>query len=154
MFDMVAVSGALVHTFGRLGCYMAGCCYGKVCKPAWYSLTFTDKHSSVPNELLNHPMYPTQLMDSFWIFCILITLLVLRKKKLFTGRIFLIYAMLYAIGRFIIEYFRGDEDRGYMFKGIMSHSQFISLLIIPACIAIWWFLNQQKAKTDKSTLNS
>jgi phosphatidylglycerol:prolipoprotein diacylglycerol transferase len=74
------------------------------------------------------------------------------KKKQFEGQLFLIYIILYAIGRAINEHFRGDEDRGYLFGGLLSYSQFIAIVLIIISAAIWYKksrnLNQEAIKAD------
>ena len=64
------------------------------------------------------------------IFTILAFLFMLKRHQRFDGQLFFAYIMLYAVGRGIIELFRGDEERGYIIEGVLSHSQFISILII------------------------
>ncbi len=133
-FDVLAIVGPIIHSFGRIGCFMAGCCHGKACD-SWLGVTFT--HPDSLAEPLNTPLYPTQLFDILVNMIILITVLLVRKKQQFAGQLFLIYLIMYGVGRSIVEIYRGDEARGFLFGGALSHSQFIALLIIAACSFFW-----------------
>lgn len=127
MLDVMAVVTCIVHMFGRIGCFMAGCCYGK---PTISSLavTFTDEACQAP---LNTPLVPTQLLEAGYIFLVMIFLLVIKSRfQKFYGQLFLLYLILYAIGRSVLEIFRGDVARGFIIDGYLSHSQFIALIII------------------------
>ncbi|ELR69308.1 Prolipoprotein diacylglyceryl transferase [Fulvivirga imtechensis AK7] len=125
MLDIMAITTCIVHFFGRLGCFMAGCCHGI----EWHgplAVVFSDSACLAP---LNTPLHPTQLYSALMILSILIGLHFLKSKKKFEGQLFLTYLMVYAIGRSVIEVFRGDVSRGFVVEGYLSHSQFISLLI-------------------------
>jgi phosphatidylglycerol:prolipoprotein diacylglycerol transferase len=131
MLDVMAVVTCIVHGFGRIGCFMAGCCYGTETHAAW-GVVFTNPACQA--NPLNTPLHPTQVYEGAFIFSLLGLLLFLRKSKSFDGQLFLIYLMVYATGRGIIELFRGDINRGFLIEGILSNSQFISLLIIGVAI--------------------
>lgn len=127
MLDVMAVVTCIVHIFGRIGCFFAGCCYGK---PTTGSLgiTFTDKACQAP---LNTPLVPTQLLEAGFIFLVMLFLLSIKSKfQKFYGQLFLLYLILYAIGRSVLEIFRGDVARGFIIDGYLSHSQFIALLVV------------------------
>ena len=132
--DILAFAGPIVHSFGRIGCFLAGCCHGKVCDSP-LGVTFTDSDSLAA--IKNQPLYPTQLFDITVNVIILITVLSIQKKKQFEGKLFLIYLMMYGIGRSIVELFRGDESRGFLFGGLLSHSQFIAICIIAISLWVW-----------------
>lgn len=127
MLDVMAVVTCIVHIFGRIGCFFAGCCYGK---PTTGSLgiTFTDKACQAP---LNTPLVPTQLLEAGFIFLVMLFLLSIKSKfQKFYGQLFLLYLILYATGRSVLEIFRGDAARGFIIDGYLSHSQFIALLVV------------------------
>ena len=121
---------ALGYMVGRLGCLMAGCCYGKPTTVAW-AVTFTDPAANFNvGTPLNVALHPTQLYESAAGLVILVALLLLEKRPgHFAGRTFWSFAFLYAVLRFIIEFYRGD-DRGLVFNAI-STSQFISIVLAP-----------------------
>jgi phosphatidylglycerol:prolipoprotein diacylglycerol transferase len=127
--DMFAPGIALGHVIGRLGCLMAGCCYGLPTNVPW-AITFTDPFAAANvGTPLNQALHPTQLYEAAAELLILVFLLTTeRKGRTYPGRTFWGYMLLYAVSRFIIEFYRGDE-RG-MIMG-WSTSQFISLILAP-----------------------
>jgi phosphatidylglycerol---prolipoprotein diacylglyceryl transferase len=127
--DMFAPGIALGHVIGRLGCLMAGCCFGKPTSVPW-AITFTDPFAAANvGTPLNTPLHPTQLYEAGAELLILVLLLATeRKGRYFPGRTFWGYMFLYAVSRFIIEFYRGDE-RGLIMG--FSTSQFISLVLAP-----------------------
>lgn len=138
MMDLIGIGGAMVHAFGKIGCFLAGCCHGKVCHQAW-GVVF--HHPQTHAEPRGVALYPVQLWDAVIIFAAVGFMLWLKPRKQFAGQLFLIYGMWYAAGRFATEYFRGDEERGYLFNGALSHSQFIAIwvFIISLGLYIWRF---------------
>src|SRR5713101_47491 len=138
--DVFAPGIALGHVIGRFGCLFAGCCYGKPTSEPW-GITFTDPFAAANvGTPLGTPLHPTQLYEAGAELLILIVLLVTeRKGKPFAGRTFWLYMLLYAVSRFIIEFYRGDE-RGTV--GIFSTSQFISIILAPLAIAMLVYLGR------------
>lgn len=131
-FDLVAPSIALAQGIGRLGCFSAGCCYGKEVHNFPLAVTFKISEYA-PN---NVPLYPTQLMSSFGNFLIAVALLIFASKERKDGKVAGLYMILYSIGRFIIEFFR-DDPRGNV--GILSTSQFICIFVLIGGIIIYNF---------------
>ncbi len=127
MLDTIAISGTIVHFFGRLGCFNAGCCHGTPYNGI-FSVIFSDPVCMA--KPLNTPLHPTQLYSAFSILVIFMVLVILNKRKKFHGEIFLTYVMLYAIARGILEIFRGDYARGYILENTLTHSQFISIILL------------------------
>lgn len=144
MLDVMAAVTCIVHGFGRIGCFMAGCCYG-LPTDGFLSVVFTSPVCQA--EPLNTPLYPTQLFEATFIFSLLILLFVLKKKKQFDGQLFLIYLMVYAAGRAILELFRGDMERGFLINKVLSNSQFISILVISVALYFYLRLNRNKKIT-------
>jgi phosphatidylglycerol:prolipoprotein diacylglycerol transferase len=118
--DIMAPALAIGHATGRIGCFFAGCCYGKACDLPW-AVTFTSPDSLSP---VNIPLHPTQLYAAAANLIIFIILWLLRSRKKFDGQIFWIYVLLYGISRSVIEIFRGDF-RGDLVFGVLSISQAI-----------------------------
>ena len=140
--DVFAPGIALGHAVGRLGCLMAGCCYGRPTDVPW-AVTFTspEAHANVGTPL-GVPLHPTQLYESGAEALILILLLWTEKKgRPFEGRTFWSYLVLYGISRFVIEFFR-DDERGIVF-GTFSTSQFISLVLVPLAIGMLLYLSRR-----------
>jgi phosphatidylglycerol:prolipoprotein diacylglycerol transferase len=136
--DVFAPGVALGHVIGRFGCLFAGCCYGKPTTLPW-GITFTDPFAaSNVGTPLGIPLHPTQLYEAGAELLILGVLLATeRKGRPFAGRTFWLYMLLYAVSRFVIEFFRGDE-RGAV--GIFSTSQFISIILAPLAVAMLIYL--------------
>ena len=132
--DMYAPGIALGHVIGRLGCLLAGCCYGRPTDVAW-GLTFTDPVAAANvGTPLGIPLHPTQLYDAGAELLILIVLLATeRRGRGFAGRTFWLYILLYAISRFVVEIYRGDP-RGTLMG--FSTSQFVSLVIAPIAVVM------------------
>ena len=128
--DLFAPGIALGYMVGRLGCLMAGCCYGKPTDVAW-AITFTDPAANFNvGTPLNVPLHPTQLYESAAGLVILVRCWCSRSGPApFPGRTFWSFVFLYAVLRFVIEFFRGD-DRGLVFD-MLSTSQFISVVLAP-----------------------
>ncbi|NJN24780.1 MAG: prolipoprotein diacylglyceryl transferase [Cyclobacteriaceae bacterium] len=143
MLDIMAVSACIVHGFGRIGCFMAGCCYGTPHQGA-LSVCFTDPRSAA--EPLHTPLHPTQLYSAVAIFTILAIILFAKSRKRFDGQLFMLYLMLYAVARTILELFRGDLERGYLIDGVLSNSQFISLLVFLAALSAYILIATRQSK--------
>ena len=122
--DLLAPSIALGQLIGRWGCFFAGCCYGKKTDVAW-GITFTDPRSLAPLEISLHPTQVYLSLNAVFIFMFLMWL---SKRKVFDGQILWSYGILYSIGRFVIEYFRGD-DRGFPVEQVLSTSQFVGVFV-------------------------
>jgi len=138
--DVFAPGIALGHVVGRFGCLFAGCCYGKPTTRPW-GITFTDPFAAANvGTPLGVALHPTQLYEAGAELLILTVLLLTeRKGRPFAGRTFWLYMLLYAISRFIIEFYRGD-DRGTV--GMFSTSQFISIVLAPLAIVMLMYLSR------------
>jgi phosphatidylglycerol:prolipoprotein diacylglycerol transferase len=141
--DMFAPGIALGHVIGRIGCLMAGCCYGLPTNVPW-AITFTDPFAAANvGTPLNQALHPTQLYEAGAELLILVFLLATeRQGRPYPGRTFWGYMLLYAVSRFIIEFYRGDE-RG-MIMG-WSTSQFISLILAP--LSLFMLITLRKRAT-------
>jgi phosphatidylglycerol:prolipoprotein diacylglycerol transferase len=146
--DLFAPGIALGYMVGRLGCLMAGCCYGKPTDVAW-AVTFTDPAANFNvGTPLNIPLHPTQLYESAAGLVIFLLLLILEKRQgHFAGRTFWSFAFLYAVLRFIIEFYRGD-DRG-MVLSYLSTSQFISVVLAPISLFMLWYLSRPSRPVEQ-----
>ena len=119
-FDTLMPSVALAQGFGRIGCLLAGCCYGKETNSA-FSITFHDS-GFAPNGVA---LIPTQIYSSILDFLHFFLLLYIARHKKAEGEVAACYLIFYSVGRFILEFFRGDLERGSI--GVLSTSQFISI---------------------------
>lgn len=149
--DLCAPSIAIAQCIGRLGCFFAGCCYGRE-TDAWYGIAF--KHSLyAPN---NVKLIPTQLISSALDLINMFILLLVAKKTKKEGLVGALYITLYSIGRFSLEYLRNDE-RGNV--GALSTSQAGSIvtLVIGLVVLAWALIHkpvekvvETKAVTEES----
>jgi len=141
--DIVAPSVTFGLVFGRIACFMTGCCYGKICSPDLpFGVSFKIVNYVRPQASpLNTPLYPTQIMEGIVCLALFFFFLFYRAKKKFHGELAGIFLIVYPITRFIIEFFRGDEVRGLWLGDTLSTSQIIS---IPLLILGAWILFRNK----------
>lgn len=139
--DILAPYIALGQSIGRWGCFFAGCCHGKPSNLPW-AITFTNPKSLA---ILNTPLHPTQIYHSLANFFIFLILLWRRPFKKFEGELIWTYTLLYALGRFIIEFFRGDE-RGSILGGILSTSQAIGIILFIGSLIMLYRLRKQRGQ--------
>lgn len=132
-FDLVMPSVALAQGFGRIGCLLAGCCYGRE-TAGKLSITF-QQSLYAPNGVA---LIPTQIYSSILDFLHFGLLLWISGKKKADGQVAAGYLIFYSLGRFVLEFFRGDLERGSV--GLFSTSQFISLFTLAAGIGLAVFL--------------
>jgi phosphatidylglycerol:prolipoprotein diacylglycerol transferase len=140
--DLVAPSLAIAHAIGRLGCFSAGCCYGKTAESFPLAVTFTDPQSLA---LIGVPIHPTQLYESAGELINFLILIILRRYKSFNGQIFLTYMLLYSVLRFIVEFFRGDVNRGFI-SSQLSFAQGISIMLFICAVIGIVVLRRRKLK--------
>jgi phosphatidylglycerol---prolipoprotein diacylglyceryl transferase len=130
VFDVYAPAIALGQSVGRLGCFAAGCDYGKPTL-SFLHVVFTNPIAhDVTGVPLGVPLHPAQVYESLATLTIFGILLWQYRRKTRDGQIFLLYLSLYALARFFLEFLRGDEDRGFVFNHLFSTSQFIALLAL------------------------
>ena len=137
--DAFAPAIALGHVVGRMGCLMAGCCFGRPTDVPW-AITFHSQAAAANvGTPLGVPLHPTQLYDAAAELAILVFLLLFERRSAdgtrpFAGRTFWSYMLLYASSRFVVELYRGDP-RGLVF-GVLSTSQFVSLIVAPMAVVM------------------
>lgn len=116
--DIVAAALALGHGFGRIGCFFAGCCYGRACDLPW-GVTFHEEYAhNLTGIPLNTVLHPVQLYEAALNFLNFVVLYLALKRKTFAGQVFGLYIVNYSVIRFITEYFRGDHaDHAFLIQG-------------------------------------
>ena len=136
-FDLVMPSIALAQGFGRIGCFLAGCCYGRVTDSV-FGVVFPESTPYAPSGV---KLIPTQLISSAadFLHCFVLVLFARKAKK--DGQVAGLYLILYSIGRFLIEFLRND-DRGSVNQ--LSTSQFIAIFTLIAGIAMFVFCTKKK----------
>lgn len=137
-FDILTLPLIIFHVCGRIGCFFAGCCYGKATNNI-IGVAFPDNPTANIFHYGQH-CYPTQLFEIISLIAIFIIVNMVKNK-------FKTYLVLYGISRFIIEFFRGDE-RGNLF-GSLSPAQVISLIIITIIVTEKIFTKKHKKKTNR-----
>lgn len=128
-WDLFALSIPLFHGFARIGCFLGGCCYGIESK---YGFVY---HHLIPDSANEVPRFPVQLLESGLNFVLFFILLIMLLKNIGIGRLFYFYLIAYSIIRFFDEFLRGDTIRGFV--GVISTSQFISIIIFIAASGIF-----------------
>lgn len=127
--DVCAPAIALGQAIGRLGCLMAGDDYGRPTGLPW-AITFTDPDAArIGGAPLFVPLHPVQLYESLVCLALFAFLVWLGRRRRLEGDVILAYTLLYATARFGLEYLRGDTDRGFVFGGALSTSQFIGIVM-------------------------
>jgi phosphatidylglycerol:prolipoprotein diacylglycerol transferase len=135
--DCFAPGIALGHAIGRLGCFAAGCCYGKPTAHFWGVVFRNPLAAAWVGTPLNVPLEPTQLFESAVELVNFFILYWLIKRKTFDGQVMGAYMFLYGVARFFLEFIRDDPGRGSVFGGAMSGTQFISILLVLAGGLMW-----------------
>jgi phosphatidylglycerol---prolipoprotein diacylglyceryl transferase len=150
ILDFLIPSLVLGHACGRIGCFLAGCCYGKPCDLPW-AVTFHHSHSLAPQ---NIPLHPTQIYESLFLFC-LTAVLILGETWMnrIPGRLVGLYIITYSVWRVWIEHFR-DDPRGLVFNGLMTSTQAVALsgIVVSAIFLIYLhcFRNSEQVNTGDS----
>ena len=140
--DCAAPGIALGQAIGRLGCLAAGCCYGTPTDVPWairFTSIYAAENMGTP---LNIPLHPTQIYESVGTLLIFGFLMCRLRMRHISGYIILEYLGLYAVLRFVIEFFRGD-DRGDVFNGLLSTSQFITIITFAASVFFYFYLRRR-----------
>ncbi len=134
--DMMVPWVASGYAIVRLGCYMAGCCYGKITASSWGQVFPVVDHFY---------RYPTQLMSSLFNFLLALFLLWFYKKRVFSGQVTLVYLIAYALYRFAIEFFRYNQ----IYWGPLSIGQLISLVLFGAAIITYVIMIRKPKKKEE-----
>lgn len=140
MADILAPSIALGYAFGRVGCFMNGCCYGKACDLPW-AIRFPEGH-----ETAGMPVHPTQFYESGMNLLLYVFLAWLYRNKKYEGQVFVVYLYAYSVLRSVIEVFRGDYQ---MNPGtfMVTPGQGFSLGILVVATFLHFFLKKAGVKS-------
>ena len=147
--DILAPSVALGHAFGRLGCLMNGCCFGRVCDLPW-AIQFPEGHETHPLNSAATPVHPTQIYESLLNFSLYFALVWFHRRKKFDGQIFAAYLIGYALLRAFVETFRGDYPVHYL-GGWATPAQLISGGILLTGSILLWRLPRLNPGAPRST---
>jgi phosphatidylglycerol:prolipoprotein diacylglycerol transferase len=130
--DIMAPSIAIGHAIGRLGCFCAGCCYGRAAEGIPWAVTFSNPDSLA---IRGVPLHPSQIYESGAEFLNFLILVIMRRHQTFNGQLFWLYILNYSIIRSVVELFRGDEIRGFIIPGF-SISQAISVAMFMSSVVM------------------
>jgi len=136
---------AMGHAIGRVGCFAAGCCYGKPTQHFW-GVTFTSPIANLNSYTpLGVPLEPTQLFEAAVELANFFILMWLFKRKKFDGQVLAAFLICYGVARYFLEFIRDDPGRGSVFGGIMTGTQLISIGLVITGGFIWWLKSSPRA---------
>ena len=134
----------LFHIFGRIGCFLAGCCYGI---ESDFGFTVHNNHLNPSINDVNR--LPVPLIEAACNLLIFLFILYLFKKDKMRDKLIYVYMIIYPVVRFTLEFFRGDEYRGFLFG--LSTSQWISIILFVFAIVM---LIIKRNKPERSKENA
>lgn len=141
--DAASPAIPLFHFFGRMGCFLSGCCYGI----EWEG-GIVYQYCMIPS-CNGVPRFPVQLIEAILNLALFVLLFYLLSKGKMKGKLLAVYLSIYPVYRFILEYFRGDEYRGFLFG--LSTSQLISVILL-IIVAVYWIVNGIRKKKNISKM--
>lgn len=144
--DCAAFMAPFFHAFARVGCFLAGCCYGVESSFGFCA------HGNTLTQIGEVRRFPVQLLEAVINLGIAFFMLYLLKKQKCKGKLFFVYLSIYAVVRFLDEFLRGDEIRGFIFG--MSTSQFVSILVETYALFMLFILPLLRRKAKESILPS
>ncbi len=157
--DIIAPGLALGHGFGRIGCFLASCCYGRACSLPW-AVTFTNPYSHQLTGIpLNLALHPVQLYEAGLNFINFLILWLILWKRAFVGQVFAFYIINYSVIRYFTEFYRGDHsDQTYLLLSAspylsLSLPQFFCLLGLVTGLALF-FIFKSRAGHEKGIFRS
>jgi phosphatidylglycerol:prolipoprotein diacylglycerol transferase len=134
--DILSPGIALGYAFGRIGCLLNGCCYGRACEAPW-AIRFPAEH-----ETHGVPVHPTQVYDSLLNLALYAGLAWLYRRKRFDGQVFAVYLMCYAVTRSFVELFRGDYSPAHRYGGL-TPAHLVSIGILAAGALLFAVLSKR-----------
>ena len=157
LLDILGPAMALAHAFGRISCFMQGCCFGKPA-PSWFPLAVQFPPTSpaayrYPSLVTggSEPVYPVQLFESAGNILMCVILLFLLRKRKYAGTVGGIYLVLYGVMRFLLEFMRGDHTDSILG---LTPSQFIAVAIaIPCGIVVFFTALKLGRKNEKRSVD-
>ena len=158
LLDILGPAMALAHAFGRISCFMQGCCFGKPA-PSWFPLAVQFPPASpaayrYPSLVTggSEPVFPVQLFESAGNVLMCVILLFLLRKRKYAGTIGGIYLVLYGVMRFLLEFMRGDHTDSILG---LTPSQFIAVAIaIPCGIVVFFTALKLGRKNEKRSVHA
>ena len=138
--DILAPSIALGSVFGRIGCLLNGCCYGRACDLPWAI------HFPADHETQGRGVHPTEIYDALLNLILYLALAWLFRRRKFDGQILALYFVGYAICRTTVEFFRGDYPADHIHAGLFTSAQLVSAPILIAGLALYFWRRNAQTK--------
>lgn len=148
-FDALALGVPVAMIFARTGCIAQGCCFGS--QQSWMPLGMIYQAGTYPFRMMTEEgfklttqtplLFPSELAEGTGCLIIFFAMLYIREHKRIHGQVFISYIFLYSVLRFMLEFVRGDTERGFWLGGLLTTSQIISLIGVFIAIA-WWFFQR------------
>jgi len=142
---------ALGHAIGRLGCFSAGCCFGKETHHFWGVVFTNPLANSISGTPLNVPLQPTQLFEAAVELANFLVLTWMFKRRKFDGQVLGAFFILYGTARFFLEFLRGDPGRGEIIPGVLSGTQLIAIFLVLTGGVIWWWKSSSRPVLHPAT---
>ncbi|MCU0230308.1 MAG: prolipoprotein diacylglyceryl transferase [Acidobacteria bacterium] len=140
--DLLAPVAAITEAVGRWGCFLSGCCWGTPTDLPW-AVTFPETAQHLHRGLPGVPLHPTQIYFSLNGFVLLAIVIWVYSRKRFHGQVITVFVALYATSRFLLEYVRGDAERGFVLGGLLSTSQLVSAGLFVAAVVGYVVLDRR-----------
>lgn len=148
VWDVFGTAFPLSHAISRVGCYLAGCCYGSPAEVPW-AVTFPPHQALAP---ANVPLHPAQLYEAGALVAIAAATNLFYRHRRFDGQVFLLYLVLYAAARAALEAFRGDLDRGFFLPEVLgerlSFSQGMSAVFVAVALVVFFWGARRQARIE------
>lgn len=140
-------AGPFIILMVRVGCLLAGCCFGK---PSPFDrfeyllfIVFTNRSSDAGHFHYGQHLWPTQIWAMIYSMLIFLICYWTEARVKFKGQVMLTFLISYAIFRFILEFFRGDESRGVYFNNHLSTAQITGLIVLVVAAGLWFYLKKR-----------
>ena len=133
--DILAPSIALGSVFGRIGCLLNGCCYGRTCELPW----------AIPHPANQSPIHPTQIYDALLNLSLYLGLAWFFRRRKFDGQVFAVFLVCYAITRSTVEVFRGDYSAVHLHSGL-TPAHVLSIGIFVTGLALFVILSKREKR--------
>ena len=141
--DIVGLVAAVALTLGRWGCFFSGCCWGTPTALPW-AVTYPEAGRRLHQGLPGVPVHPTQIYESIAALAILGGLVLVYRRKRFDGQIVILFVALYSAVRFLLEFVRGDAERGFVLGGLLSTSQFLGTGLFVLAVVSYAVLDRRR----------
>lgn len=149
-FDLVAAGLPIIKIFVRIACLLKGCCYGSP-TTGWWGFSSFKPGSDAYHFYPGVPLHPTQILSITHAVLLFIAINIIYQKRQFAGQTASLMVILWVVPRFLIEFLRGDSDRGLYFGGLISTGQIMSILLFIAAVLMYFV---QKRAHDRNAPRS